>query len=238
MTSGLIVALDFSSKTDAYALIKQIDPSTCALKIGLEMFTTFGPNFVQELVAGGYKVFLDLKFHDIPNTVSKACHAAAKLGVWMINVHASGGLLMMQAAKKAVDCYAGKRPLLIAVTVLTSMSASELPLIGLNKSLEDQVIDLALLAQSAGLDGVVCSAHEVSAIKSQCGKQFLTITPGIRLDDNHSDDQTRIMTPQKAARLGSDFLVIGRPITKAPNPSATIEQIRQAIHPIRQKNQY
>ncbi|MDP1601708.1 MAG: orotidine-5'-phosphate decarboxylase [Legionella sp.] len=229
MTSKLIVALDFSSQEQALALIEQIDPDSCALKIGSEMFTLFGTDFVRGLVRRGYKLFLDLKFHDIPNTVAHACRSAAELGVWMINVHASGGLNMMKAARAALDPYGAKRPLLIAVTVLTSMDSSELPQIGVDASVLQQVSRLAHLSHQAGLDGVVCSAYEVEFIKSQLGSQFLTVTPGIRLSGESRDDQSRIMTPTEAARLGSDYLVVGRPITRAPQPATVINAILQSI---------
>lgn len=225
MKTKLIVALDFSNQSEALTLIKQIDPNSCALKVGSEMFTLFGTDFIRTLVEQGYKIFLDLKFHDIPNTVAQACLSAAKLGVWMINVHASGGLTMMKAAIAALDSYEKHRPLLTAVTVLTSMDASELPSIGIEYSVEQQVSRLALLAQQAGLDGIVCSAHEVPLIKSQCGSQFLTVTPGIRLLGDKLDDQSRVMTPQQAAKLGSDYLVVGRSITRAANPALVINSI-------------
>lgn len=230
MTTKLIVALDFSNQEQALALIEQIDPASCALKVGSEMFTLFGTDFVHALVKRGYKLFLDLKFHDIPNTVALACRSAAELGVWMINVHASGGLNMMKAARAALEPYGEKRPLLIAVTVLTSMDASELPQIGVDASLEKQVSRLAHLSQQAGLDGIVCSAHEVPFIKSQLGTEFLTVTPGIRLSGDNADDQSRIMTPQEAAKLGSDYLVVGRPITRSQEPAAVINTILQSIH--------
>lgn len=225
MTPNLIVALDFPSRTQAMALVQQLDPALCCLKVGSEMFTALGPDFIQELARNGYKIFLDLKFHDIPNTVAQACLSAAKLGVWMINVHASGGLAMMKAAVAALDSCEQNRPLLIAVTVLTSMDSSELPAIGVEHSAEQQVARLALLAKQAGLDGVVCSAHEVPLVKQQCGEQFLTVTPGIRLPGDALDDQSRVMTPEHAVKLGSDYLVIGRPITRAPDPAKTVQSI-------------
>jgi orotidine-5'-phosphate decarboxylase len=225
MTSQLIVALDYSVESEALDLIQQIDPTLCALKVGSEMFTLFGTEFIRNLVKQGYKVFLDLKFHDIPNTVAQACRAAADLGVWMINVHASGGFKMLEAANHALMDYGVQRPLLIAVTVLTSMSAEELPAIGILSNLEEQVIRLAKLAQETGLDGVVSSAHEVPRIKSNCGTSFLTVTPGIRLDNNNRDDQSRVVTPEQASVLGSDFLVVGRPITRSSSPATVINSI-------------
>lgn len=225
MTSNLIVALDFPSRFQAMSLVQQIDPDSCALKVGSEMFTALGPDFIHDLVNKGYRIFLDLKFHDIPNTVAQACASAAKLGVWMINVHASGGLAMMKAAAAALDSGEQPRPLLIAVTVLTSMDSSELPAIGVEQSAEQQVTRLALLAKEAGLDGVVCSAHEVPMVKKHCGDQFLTVTPGIRLPGDALDDQTRVMTPENAMALGSDYLVVGRSITRAADPAKTIHAI-------------
>ncbi|MDI9818774.1 MULTISPECIES: orotidine-5'-phosphate decarboxylase [unclassified Legionella] len=229
MNTKLIIALDFANQNEALALVSKLDPEQCALKIGSEMFTLFGADFVRLLIKKGFKIFLDLKFHDIPNTVAQACRACAELGAWMINVHASGGLAMMQAAREALIPYGEKRPLLTAVTVLTSMSESELPAVGLNVPLEVQVKKLARLAYQANLDGVVCSAFEVSLIKSSCKPSFLTVTPGIRLADDKKDDQSRVMTPLEASQSGSDFLVIGRPITRAPEPAKVVQQILQSI---------
>lgn len=225
MTSKLIVALDYENKDEALDLIDQLDPNSCAVKIGNEMFTLWGPVFVTQVINRGFKVFLDLKFHDIPNTVARACKAAAELGVWMLNVHASGGLEMMQAAVNALISYKKNKPILIAVTVLTSFSNENLNDIGVDKPLLTQVGNLAQLANTAGLDGVVCSAYEVQKIKELCGEQFLTVTPGIRLPGNAADDQSRIMTPKQASDAGSDYLVIGRPITRAENPANTVRDI-------------
>ncbi|MGQ3891389.1 orotidine-5'-phosphate decarboxylase [Legionella sp. CNM-4043-24] len=229
MTSRLIIALDFNHETDALRLVEQLDPRRCALKIGSEMFTLFGRDFVRKLVGQGFSVFLDLKFHDIPNTVAQSCIAAADLGVWMMNVHASGGANMMSAARKALDSFGNERPLLIAVTVLTSMSAAELPQLGVNGSLEHQVERLTRLAHESGLDGVVCSAHEVPAVKALCGSSFLTVTPGIRLPGDRLDDQSRVVTPEQAVRLGSDCLVVGRPITRAAQARPVVEVILQSM---------
>ena len=211
------------------ALVRQMDPELCALKVGHELFTLLGPEFVRELVSKGFKIFLDLKFHDIPNTVAKACLAAAELGVWMINVHAAGGLAMMQAAKSAIHEYHGIPPLLIAVTVLTSMDDAELSAVGVNHSLQKQVVQLALLAKQAGLNGVVSSAQEASIIKKACGHDFLTVTPGIRFDDKAANDQKRIMTPTNAIQLGSDYLVVGRPITAAVHPLKAVKSILASL---------
>lgn len=228
MLSKLIIALDFNDQKTAFALIDAIDPSSCALKVGLEMFSLFGAPFVRQLVAKGFRVFLDLKFHDIPNTVANACKACADLGVWMLNVHASGGLKMMQAAKNALEAYQQDAPLLIAVTILTSLSEEDLSTIGIQLSLEEEVKTLAQLTLAAGLDGVVCSAHEVKSIKKHCGQAFITVTPGIRTIQSLQHDQQRIMTPEQALRQGSDFLVIGRLVTQSLDPALAIAAILNA----------
>ena len=229
MALKLIVALDFANRQDAFALVEQLEPSQCALKVGSEMFTLFGPDFVRDLVKKGFKIFLDLKFHDIPNTVARPCQACAELGVWMINVHASGGLAMMQTAVKALEPYGDNRPLLIAVTILTSMATENLPEIGIEPSVDTQVKRLAKLALQSGLDGVVCSAFEVPMIKNTCGQSFLTITPGIRLPGDKLNDQSRVMTPVQAVENGSDFLVLGRSITKAPKPANVVHELLATI---------
>lgn len=230
MTPKLIVALDFDNQDSALQLIDKLDPLQCALKVGSELFTLLGPQFIRQLVGKQFRVFLDLKFHDIPNTVAKACHSAAELGVWMINVHALGGLKMLQAAKKSLESYGQDKPLLIAVTVLTSFEEGELASVGISHSLLDEVKNLAKLARDAGLDGIVSSAHEVETIKQVCGNSFITVTPGIRLPNNLKDDQSRVMTPQQAIKAGSDFLVIGRPITQAANPSEVVSAILSDIY--------
>lgn len=229
MTSRLIIALDFDAQDDVLRLIDAIDPQSCAIKIGNELFTHFGPTLVRQLTDRGFHVFLDLKYHDIPNTVAKSCKAAADLGVWMVNVHASGGKKMMHAAREALEPFGLERPLLIAVTVLTSFDEPELNSIGVNTQIASQVLKLALLAKDAGLDGVVSSAHEVKEIKKVCGADFLTVTPGIRLEGNSKHDQTRIMTPKQAILQGCDYLVIGRPVTQAPDPCSVIAEIQQSI---------
>ncbi len=230
MTNKVIVALDYNNKNDALNLVEKLDADMCRLKVGKEMFTLFGPQFVTEIQNKGFDVFLDLKFHDIPNTVAKAVSAAAELGVWMVNVHASGGKSMMEAAKTSLEAYGDKAPLLIAVTVLTSMSDDELPLIGVNKTTDEQVLNLAKLAQSAGLDGVVCSAQEAQALKVSLGKDFKLVTPGIRPIGADVGDQHRIMTPERAITSGSDHLVIGRPITKAVDPLKALQEIFTSIN--------
>ena len=225
----VVVALDFDNKVEALSFVDKIQPSDCRLKVGKEMFTHFGPEFVKELVKRGFDVFLDLKFHDIPNTVAKAVAASADLGVWMVNVHASGGLKMMQQAKAALLPYGEKAPLLIAVTVLTSMGEEDLADIGITKSPAEHVLQLAALTKKAGLDGVVCSAMEAESLKQHLGKEFKLVTPGIRPAGSNADDQKRIMTPREALDVGVDYLVIGRPITKADNPHAVLQEINQSI---------
>ncbi|WP_345880704.1 orotidine-5'-phosphate decarboxylase [Shewanella algae] len=225
----IVVALDFDNKFKALQLIDKLDPSMCRLKVGKEMFTLFGPQLVKEIHDRGFDLFLDLKFHDIPNTVAKAVTAAAEMGVWMVNVHASGGLAMMEAARRALLPYGDNAPLLIAVTVLTSMSDDELKLIGVEGGAEDQVRRLARLTQKAGLDGVVCSARESSMLKAELGADFKLVTPGIRPAGSDAGDQKRIMTPAEAMAAGSDYLVIGRPITQAADPLATLQAIHQSL---------
>lgn len=225
----VVVALDFDNKADALAFVDSIDPKECRLKVGKEMFTYFGPEFVKELVAKGFDVFLDLKFHDIPNTVAKAVTAAAELGVWMVNVHASGGPAMMEKAKQALVPYGDKAPLLIAVTVLTSMSEADLSTLGIDKTPAEQVKYLASLAKKAGLDGVVCSAQEAKLLKDTLGQDFKLVTPGIRPAGSASDDQQRIVTPEQAVADGVDYLVIGRPITKAQSPIDVLKAINASI---------
>ena len=225
----VLIALDYDDQDKALAFVKQLSPSTCRLKVGKEMFTLFGPDFVKQLVDLGFDVFLDLKFHDIPNTVAKAVTAAAKLGVWMVNVHASGGVAMMEKAKAALTPFGDKAPLLIAVTVLTSMDEIQLKQLGIDKSPQEQVLYLAKLAQQAGLDGVVCSAQEAQLLKSQLGSEFTLVTPGIRPAGSDAGDQKRIMTPERAVASGSDYLVVGRPITQAVDPVAVLTEINESL---------
>lgn len=225
MKYKLIVALDFHTEKHALQLVDLLSPDLCALKVGSEMFTLFGERFITKLVRKGFKVFLDLKFHDIPTTVSKSCKAAAELGVWMINVHASGGSAMLNAARDALNNFKqNERPLLIAVTVLTSMQEEDLREVSVDLPVVQQVLKLANLARNCGLDGVVSSAIEVPKIKELCGKDFLTVTPGIRFNSDNFD-QKRVITPDKAYALGSDFLVVGRPITQAQDPLSAIQQL-------------
>lgn len=220
----IVVALDFSTPAQALAFCDQLDSNLCRVKVGFELFLAGGPALVEKLHGKGFEVFLDLKFHDIPNTVASACRVAADLGVWMINVHATGGSRMMLAAREAVDKFQSK-PLLIAVTVLTSMEQSDLNEVGVSSLAQDHVLSLAGLAKNSGLDGVVCSAQEATALSSALGKEFVLVTPGIRPADSEKGDQRRIMTPEAAINAGSHYLVIGRPITQAENPAERLSQI-------------
>jgi orotidine-5'-phosphate decarboxylase len=219
----IIVALDFPDKHAALALVDRLDPSLCRLKVGKELFTRCGPELVRALVDKKFDVFLDLKFHDIPNTVASACAAAADLGVWMLNVHALGGPAMMAAARHAL--VGEDSPLLIAVTLLTSSGTRELEAMGINQSPAEMVQRLAGLAAQAGLDGVVCSAQEARLLSQQQGSDFILVTPGIRLQGAAKDDQSRVMTPIQAIAEGSHYLVIGRPVTQASDPVLTLRTI-------------
>ena len=225
----IIVALDFPSQDPALALADQLDPAKCRLKVGKELFTRSGPELVKSLQGRGFDVFLDLKFHDIPNTTSAAVAAAADLGVWMVNVHASGGEKMMVACRERLESFGADKPLLIAVTVLTSMSDADLAGIGITDSAEAQVSRLAALTKNCGLDGVVCSAQEAPRLKAEQGADFQLITPGIRPLAADKGDQQRIMTPTDALKAGSDYLVIGRPITQASDPLAALEAIHAEV---------
>ncbi|MBX9755895.1 MAG: orotidine-5'-phosphate decarboxylase [Pseudomonadaceae bacterium] len=222
--SPIIVALDFPTADAALALAAQLDPAQCRLKVGKELFTRCGPSIVEALQAQGFEVFLDLKFHDIPNTTAMAVKAAAELGVWMVNVHCSGGLRMMAACRETLEQISGPKPLLIGVTVLTSMEREDLAGIGLDVEPQAQVLRLAGLAQQAGLDGLVCSAQEASALKT-AHPQLQLVTPGIRPAGSAQDDQRRILTPAQALQAGSDYLVIGRPISQASNPQQALAAV-------------
>jgi orotidine-5'-phosphate decarboxylase len=224
----IIVALDFPDAKSALALARRLDPKQCRVKVGKELFTAAGPALVEQLQRTGLGVFLDLKFHDIPNTVAGACAAAAQLGVWMVNVHALGGRAMMTAAREAV-AKAGKPPRLIAVTLLTSMGEADMAYIGLSGGPRDTVLRLAQLAQDCGLEGVVCSPQEAGVLRRQGGKDFLLVTPGIRPADAGQDDQQRIATPRAATEAGANYLVIGRPITRAVDPLAALAAIHAEI---------
>jgi len=226
----IVIALDYAEPADAVRMASQLDPNRCRLKVGKELFTRGGPALVEQLHQRGFQVFLDLKFHDIPNTTAKAVAAAAELGVWMVNVHASGGRRMMEQARTELERYpADRRPLLIAVTVLTSMEADDLREIGLEVSPQEQVMRLARLTQASGLDGVVCSAQEAKMLKQELGVDFKLVTPGIRPASTEAGDQRRILTPAEAIAAGSDYLVIGRPITQAADPLEALVRIEQEI---------
>ena len=224
----IIVALDYADAASAMMLVERLDPALCRVKVGKELFTAAGPELVRALAARGFEVFLDLKFHDIPNTVAAACRAAAGLGVWMLNVHASGGRRMLSAAHEALADLP-QRPLLIAVTVLTSMSAEDLNETGVAGAPADQVLRLARLAQACKLDGVVCSAQEAALLRADLGADFRLVTPGIRPAGAEAGDQRRVMTPAEALRAGATDLVIGRPITGAADPLAALKQIQSDI---------
>jgi orotidine-5'-phosphate decarboxylase len=229
----IIVALDFAGARDALALAARLDPQACALKVGKELFAAEGPAPVREMVARGFNVFLDLKFHDIPNTVAQACAAATRLGVWMLNVHASGGRAMMAAGRAAVDAAAteaGLRPpRLVAVTVLTSLDDAALAETGVRDAPAVQALRLARLTQACGLDGVVCSAQEAPALRAALGPGFLLVTPGIRPAGSARDDQARVVTPGAAMAAGADYLVIGRPISRAPDPLGALHAIVDSL---------
>ena len=229
--SRVIVALDFAEAKSALALAEKLSPEQCRLKVGKELFTSAGPQLVKALVDRNFDVFLDLKFHDIPNTVAKAIAAVADMGVWMTNVHASGGHRMMSASKEMLE-QIGSPMLLIAVTVLTSMDNQDLKEVGIDRDTHNQVLELAKIAHGSGLDGVVCSALEAQSLKQSRGADFKLVTPGIRLPDNAADDQKRVVTPVQAVELGSDYLVVGRPITQAKDPLSVLQAINQSLEGI------
>lgn len=226
--SRIIVALDYPDAATALQLVDRVSPELCRLKVGKELFTRTGPQLVETLVARGFDVFLDLKYHDIPNTVASACRAAADLGVWMLNVHALGGTRMLEAAREGV-ADAARRPLLIAVTILTSMDEADLAGVGLTGSPQDNVSRLAALAAQAGLDGVVCSSREATLLRSQLPASFTLVTPGIRPAGSAADDQRRVMTPTEAVANGSDYLVIGRPVTRSDDPVSVLRTINSDL---------
>lgn len=229
--SPIVVALDYENRDSALAFVDRIDPRDCRLKVGKEMFTLFGPQLVGDLHQRGFDVFLDLKFHDIPNTAARAVAAAAEMGVWMVNVHAAGAARMMRATKEALAPFGKDAPLLIAVTVLTSMEASDLADLGINASPADYTERLATLTKECGLDGVVCSAQEAVRFnfKAELGHEFKLVTPGIRPAGSDAGDQRRIMTPQEAQQAGIDFMVIGRPITQSADPAQTLRDIHASL---------
>ena len=224
----IIIALDFPGEQQALALVRCLDPAKCRVKVGKELFTRCGPGLIEKLINAGFDVFLDLKFHDIPHTVARACAAAAELGVWMINVHALGGRKMMEAAREAVQ-RASNPPLLIAVTILTSMDDKDVREIGLSDRVSENAGRLALLARQAGLDGVVCSPQEAAILRQSFGMDYILVTPGIRPSHSQQDDQKRIMTPSQAIHLGADYLVIGRPITASDDPAVSFQALQAEV---------
>jgi orotidine-5'-phosphate decarboxylase len=224
----IIVALDYAEAKPALELAGRLRPELCRLKVGKELFTAEGPQLVEKLMQRGFEIFLDLKFHDIPNTTAQACKAAAALGVWMVNVHALGGRRMLEAAQEAVAS-AARPPKLIAVTVLTSMGQEDLAELGIGSTPAQLVLHLARLARDSGLDGVVCSAQEAALLRRECGQEFCLVTPGIRPAEAGVDDQMRVMTPRAALENGSSYLVIGRPITRAADPLRALQEISQQI---------
>lgn len=227
-TKPIVLVLDYDSAQKAEEIVARVDSALCRLKVGKQLFTAAGPQYVDRLIARGFDVFLDLKYHDIPNTVAAACRVAASQGVWMVNVHASGGSNMLRAAREAVDA-STHRPLLIAVTILTSMAEADIAEIGFHGDVKSNVMRLAKLAHACGLDGVVCSAEEAPLMKSVISKSFQCVTPGIRLAGDAKGDQTRVVTPTKAIKMGADYLVIGRSITSSPDPIATLKQINEML---------
>ncbi len=224
----VIVALDYPAAEPAMELVSGLDPSLCRLKVGKEMFTRFGPAFVERLAGMGFDIFLDLKFHDIPNTVAAACDAAADLGVWMVNVHASGGRRMMEAARERLE-QRQQRPLLIGVTILTSLEQADIEEVGYQGEPAENVLRLARLTDAAGLDGIVCSPREAAEVRPQVRDDFLLVTPGVRPKSSETGDQKRVMTPAEALANGSDYLVIGRPITGAADPLQSLRDIQAEI---------
>lgn len=226
--SKIIIALDYASAAPAVALAERLDPAACRLKVGKELFTAAGPQVIEQLMQRGFEIFLDLKFHDIPNTTAHACKAAAELGVWMVNVHALGGRKMLTAAADAI-AHCNRPPKLIAVTMLTSMAAADLADIGITESPAQMVLRLATLTRDCGLDGVVCSAQEARLLREKLGKDFALVTPGIRPATASLDDQSRVMTPHAALAAGASYLVIGRPITQAADPLQALININLEI---------
>ena len=226
----IIVAIDADTVRQALAQVRLLNPELCHLKIGSILFTRYGPSFVEELIKKGYRIFLDLKFHDIPQTVVGACRAAAELGVWMVNVHVSGGRLMIETVVNVLKSMTSNKKLLIlGVTILTILVNDDLKMLGILDDVSIVVSRMAILAKRAGLDGVICSAHEAPLLRQQCGKDFLLVTPGIRLKSDKKNDQKRTMTPEVALKAGSDYLVIGRPITQSANPLKTLQTINHSL---------
>ena len=227
----VIVALDFADEADTLAFVRRLSPDLCRLKIGKELFTATGRRLAEALINQGFQLFLDLKYHDIPNTVAAACRVAADMGVWMVDMHTAGGRRMMEAAAEAVANHR-QRPLLIGVTILTSMEQADLNELGLTAPIANWASRWAALAQQSGLDGVVCSPHEAATLRQQRGSEFVLVTPGIRPNPGgNQDDQRRIMTPVQALEAGSSYLVMGRPITQAPDPAAVLAEINRLANP-------
>ena len=229
MNKNIIIALDFGTSDQTLQFLDLLDPNLCRVKIGKELFTASGPQLVRKIIDRGFDVFLDLKFHDIPNTVARASKVAADLGIWMLNIHASGGQAMMEAARESIDSLGDQRPLLIGVTVLTSFLKEDLEQTGIQSYPEEQVSKLAFLARDSGLDGVVCSAAETKLLRSQLKDKFCLVTPGIRRPEDAIGDQKRVVGPAEAIQNGSDYLVVGRPITSADSPNGTLIEFNSAV---------
>lgn len=229
MDKNIIVALDFDSGSRALKFIDQLDPNLCRVKVGKELFAASGPQLIRDIVAREFDVFLDLKFHDIPNTVAKAVSVVADLDIWMLNVHASGGMAMLKAARQSLESFGDDKPLLVGVTVLTSLGGCDLEQIGVSRSPEEQVIKLASLAQDAGLDGVVCSAVETKILRARLSNGFILVTPGIRRPEDSNDDQKRVVGPTEAVKNGSNYIVVGRPITQSAYPNKILREFDAAI---------
>ena len=228
MSSPILLALDLPTEQQAMTLVDKIEPSMCRLKVGNTLFTRTGAAFIEKLQARGFDVFLDLKFHDIPQTVANGVEAACELGVWMVNLHAMGGERMLTAASDVVARYQQK-PLLIAVTVLTSMTVDDLKRMNIQNSVEELVLSYSKLSKNSGCNGVVCSAHEASMLRRELGQEFVLVTPGIRLAGGEAHDQRRVMTPNQAIDAGSTYLVMGRAITQADEPATVLQQVLAAL---------
>ena len=229
MSKNIIIALDFGTSDQTLQFLDLLDPNLCRVKIGKELFTASGPQLVRKIIDRGFDVFLDLKFYDIPNTVARASKIAAELGIWMLNIHASGGRAMMEAARESIDSLGNQRPLLIGVTVLTSFLKEELEQTGIQSYPEEQVSKLAFLARDSGLDGVVCSAAETKLLRSQLQDKFCLVTPGIRRPEDAIGDQKRVVGPAEAIQNGSNYLVVGRPITNADSPIGALIEFNSAV---------
>ncbi|MDC0221711.1 orotidine-5'-phosphate decarboxylase [Gammaproteobacteria bacterium] len=234
MSKNIIIALDFATGDQTLQFLDLLDPNLCRVKIGKELFTASGPQLVRKIIDRGFDVFLDLKFHDIPNTVARASKVAADLGIWMFNIHASGGRTMMEAARESIDSLGNQRPLLIGVTVLTSFLKKDLEQTGIHSYPEDQVSKLAFLARDSGLDGVVCSAAETKLLRSQIDDKFCLVTPGIRRPEDAIGDQKRVVGPAEAIQNGSNYLVVGRPITSADSPNGALIEFNAAVSSVNQ----